>query len=140
MSLDPKVIKDSFENVKPIAMEAVTYFYDFMFEKYPAAKDLFKNSNMEMQKTDLINALVYVVTNLEDGQKLSSYLKGLGSRHVNYGVQEEHYAIVGDCLLSTFAHFFGEAWTPELKDQWTQAYGAIQGLMLEGAKNNTQAA
>ena len=133
MALDPKIIKESFENVKPIAMEVITYFYDFMFEKYPEAKPLFASVDMEKQKLALINSLVYVVTNLEDGDKLSSYLKGLGSRHVNYGVVEAHYAIVGDCLLSTFAHFFKDGWTPELKSQWTEAYGVIQGFMLEGA-------
>lgn len=138
--MDPKVIKDSFENVKPIAQEAITYFYDYMFEKYPAAKELFKNVDMSSQKEQLINSLVYIVTNLEDGEKLTSYLKGLGSRHVNYGVQEPHYDIVGECLLATFAHFFGDKWTAELNSNWTEAYGAIKGLMLEGAKTHQNAA
>lgn len=42
MALDPKIIKSSFENVKPIAMEAMTYFYDFMFKKIPQQRGFLK--------------------------------------------------------------------------------------------------
>jgi NAD(P)-dependent dehydrogenase (short-subunit alcohol dehydrogenase family) len=57
----------------------------------------------------------------------------MGARHVQYGVKPEHYPIVGETLLETFAHFFGDRWNSELKEQWTLAYGAISSLMLEGA-------
>lgn len=132
--LNPKIIKDSFEIVKPIAVEAVTYFYDLLFEKYPDAKPLFENVDMDKQRKSLINALVKAVENLEDGPTLVGYLEKLGGRHNNYGVAEEHYALVGDCLIETFAHFFQDGWTPELEAQWMKVYCVISAYMIKGMR------
>lgn len=89
---------------------------------------------MEEQKKALAGGLSYIVEHLEESDRLVGYLKGLGVRHMNYGVEDAHYAIVGDCLLETFAHFFGAQWTPELKAQWTEAYGVISSVMMEAAR------
>jgi hemoglobin-like flavoprotein len=43
---------------------------------------------------------------------------------------------VGAALLDTFALHLGEAWTPEVKEAWVEAYGAISSLMLEGANGH----
>lgn len=137
MSLDINMIRSSFEKAKPIAGDVANKFYEFLFQDYPAAKGLFTDVNMAAQKKALINSLVYIVDHLEDGEKLTNYLKKMGSRHVNYGTEPEHYSWVGQSLLKTFAFFFGDEWTPELKSQWTQAYTFIAETMLEGAENKT---
>lgn len=46
----------------------------------------------------------------------------------------EHYPIVGVALLKTFESYLGTDWTPKVKQAWTNAYGVIVNLMLEGAK------
>jgi hemoglobin-like flavoprotein len=43
------------------------------------------------------------------------------------------YDWVGECLLATLAELAGEAWTPAVAAAWTDAYGAISGLMKAGA-------
>jgi len=88
---------------------------------------------MESQKKALINSLVFIVDHLDSNDKLVHYLENMGERHVKYGTEAEHYDWVGDSLLSTFAHFFKDAWTKELKHQWTTAYGLIAETMLAGA-------
>ena len=45
----------------------------------------------------------------------------------------ERYAWVGECLLDTLAEVAGADWTPEVAKAWTDAFAAIQALMLEGA-------
>jgi hemoglobin-like flavoprotein len=45
-------------------------------------------------------------------------------------VRPEHYQMVATALLETFAIYLGRAWTRELNDAWTEAYGAIVALML----------
>ncbi len=70
---------------------------------------------------------------------LTSALKGLGQRHVNYGVRPEHYPIVGAVLLETFADVLGERWTPAYHDAWAQAYETVCAIMLEGANVPTPA-
>jgi hemoglobin-like flavoprotein len=43
------------------------------------------------------------------------------------------YPWVGECLLETFADIAGDDWKPAYTRAWAEAYGAISGLMLEGA-------
>jgi hemoglobin-like flavoprotein len=40
----------------------------------------------------------------------------------------QHYPIVGAELLKTFEAYLGEDWTPEVKQAWTDAYGAIANI------------
>lgn len=133
MTLDINAIRESFEKAKPIAGDVANKFYEVLFHDFPASKGLFTEVNMDKQKKALIGSLVYIVDHLEDGDKLKDYLMKMGSRHVSYGTQTEHYSWVGQSLLKTFAHFFGPAWTPQLKKEWSTAYTFIAETMLEGA-------
>lgn len=133
MALDPKIIKESFEVAKPLADEVVAKFYEFLWTDYPESKALFEKVSMEDQKKALIGSLVFIVDHLEETEKVVKYLEDMGARHVNYGVETAHYGWVGSTLLKTFAHFFGEKWTPELKAQWTEAYTIISTTMQNGA-------
>ena len=45
------------------------------------------------------------------------------------GVRPEHYPMVGEALLETFAEYLGDRWTPELKSAWAEAYGALAAGM-----------
>ena len=51
-----------------------------------------------------------------------------------YGVTEEMYGWVGECLLAAFAEAAGDAWTDEVAKSWAAAYDAIAGAMLAGAR------
>lgn len=133
MSLQVEVLEQSFEQVKPKSDDFVTSFYDNLFTANPEAKPLFANTDMAKQKKMLLNSLVLVVENLRKPEVLSDALKGLGARHVKYGALPEHYPLVGNALLKTFSDYLGESWTPEVKQAWVDAYGAITTLMLEGA-------
>lgn len=133
MSLNVELLEQSFELVKPQADDFVASFYNNLFTDYPAAKPLFEHSDMAKQQQMLKGALVMVVENLRKPEVLSNSLRGLGARHVKYGALPEHYPLVGSSLLKTLGQYADDAWTPELKEAWTGAYGAITELMLEGA-------
>ena len=133
MAIDVEAVRSSFETAKPIAMEVVSHMYGLLFERYPQTKALFVKVDMEKQKQALIAALVFAVDHLDQPEKLVPVLKKLGAGHVKYGVTEQHYQMVGECVLDTFAHFLGSNWTAHLRDNWAQVYGAVTGLMLEGA-------
>ena len=133
MSLQVELLEQSFEEVKPQANEFVDSFYENLFSANPEAKPLFEHTNMASQKKMLLNSLVMVVENLRNPDVLSQALKGLGARHVKYGALPEHYPLVGGALLTTFEQYLGEKWTPETKEAWVGAYGAIAEIMLDGA-------
>ena len=133
MSLKVEVLEQSFELIKPNADEFVASFYDNLFTANPEAKPLFETTNMAAQKKKLLNSLVLVVENLREPEMLDSSLRGLGARHVQYGALPEHYPLVGGALLTTFEQYLQEKWTPEVKQAWVDAYGAISEIMLDGA-------
>lgn len=135
--LQVELLERSFEKIKPQAAEFASSFYDNLFTAYPAAKPLFTTTDMAAQQKKLVGSLVLVVENLRKPDVLSSTLKGLGARHVQYGALPEHYPLVGNALLMTFEQYLGGDWTPATKQAWVDAYGAISTLMLEGADYST---
>jgi hemoglobin-like flavoprotein len=134
MTLNVDLLERSFELVRERGSEFSAKFYETLFADYPAVKPLFANTHLEAQGSKLFASLVLVAENLRTPDVLSSALKGLGTRHVQYGVLPQHYPLVGSALLKTFATVLGAAaWTPEIKQAWMDAYGAVAQLMLEGA-------
>ena len=133
MSLQVELLEQSFAEITPNAEEFVNSFYENLFTANPEAKPLFANTNMAEQKKKLLNSLVLVVQNLRMPDVLNSSLRGLGARHVKYGALPEHYPLVGSALLTTFEQYLGDKWTPDVKQAWVDAYGAISEIMLDGA-------
>jgi hemoglobin-like flavoprotein len=131
--LQIELLESSFAKIEPKLNDFATSFYDNLFEMYPEAKPLFDNTNMEAQKQKLIESLRTVILNIRYAESLTELLKGLGTRHVQYGALPEHYPAVGNALLQTFADYLKSEWTPEIKEAWVEAYNAITSLMLEGA-------
>ena len=131
--LNVELLERSFDEIKPQANEFVASFYDNLFTAHPEAKPLFDTTDMQAQKKKLLNSLVLVVENLRKPDALSGALKGLGARHVKYGALPEHYPLVGGALLTTFEQYLQDKWTPQVKQAWVDAYGAISEIMLDGA-------
>jgi len=140
MSLDVVALKESFELVVERSPLLVGRFYEILFERYPATRSMFVRNSPEKQERMLTGALVAVIDHLEDAPWLVSTLHGLGAKHVDYGVSDEMYGWVGECLLATLAEVAGSDWTPRYQKAWQDAYGAISGLMLAGAKARSVAA
>ena len=60
-----------------------------------------------------------------DMETLISVLKELGARHADYGIQQEHYPIVGEALIETLAAALGDDFTPEAKSEWLKVADII---------------
>ena len=134
MSLNIELLESSFSQVKEQETEFMTHFYMNLFADYPEVKPLFANTHMEKQAKQLFKSLVLVVGSLRRPDVLAKALKSLGSRHIQYGVLPEHYPMVGSTLLKTFSICLQEAWTPNTKQAWIDAYAVVTQLMLEGAE------
>jgi hemoglobin-like flavoprotein len=134
MSLNVKLLRESFDLVVEKSPQLTHRFYEILFERYPETRNMFPASRRSRQEGMLTEALVAVMDHLEDAPWLTSTLHGLGAKHVDYGVTDEMYGWVGDALLRTLAEAAGDAWSPELEKAWADAFGAIAGLMQEGAR------
>lgn len=133
MSLNADLLEQSFDKIKPQSEQFAASFYNNLFENSPEAKPLFANTDMAKQQQMLVAALALVVDNLRKPDVLNKAVKNLGARHVKYGTKTEHYPLVGAALLKTFEQYLGDEWTPDIKKAWTEAYGVLSDLMLEGA-------
>ena len=129
-----ELLESSFGQLKNREAEFSAYFYTNLLTDYPEVQPLFANTHMKEQQKKLFQSLVLVVDNLRKPDVLTSELKGLGTRHVKYGVLPEHYPMVGGTLLKVFSICLKEAWTPNTELAWIEAYGAIAQLMLDGAE------
>jgi hemoglobin-like flavoprotein len=131
--LNPDILRGSFDLVIDRRPDLTARFYEILFERYPSLQPMFRSNRRATQEKMLAQALAAVLDHLEDASWLSTTLGNLGAAHVAYGVTDAMYDMVGDALLATLAEVAAEAWTDEVRDQWTEAYGAIASMMQAGA-------
>lgn len=140
MSLDVEALRGSFELVVERAPDVVHRFYGILFSRYPQVRPMFARNSAEQQEKMLTQALAAVIEHLEDAPWLETQLQAMGAKHVGYGVSDDMYAWVGECLVAALKDAAGDAWTPRIETAWTDAFGAISGLMIAGASRERAAA
>jgi hemoglobin-like flavoprotein len=127
------LVRSTFAQVVPIADVAAQLVYQRIFELAPAARSLF-GADMEAQRRHLMTALGVVVGRLDDVPALTDYLARLGARHVAYGVQFEHFDVVGQAVLWALGQGLGDAFTPDVEAAWTAVYAVIADGMAAGMR------
>ncbi|CAF0698656.1 globin domain-containing protein [Candidatus Methylacidithermus pantelleriae] len=127
---DIKLIQRSWIKVVERSNEAGRLFYKRLFEVRPEVRSLFKRE-IEEQGRKLMDVLNWVVVNLPDTSAVLEAARALARRHVDYGVQEEHYELVGKTLLWTLRSVIGAEWTPEVEEAWSRAYDVLAQTMVE---------
>jgi nitric oxide dioxygenase len=70
---------------------------------------------------------------LRDLDAIVPKLRELGARQAAYGAVVDHYPVVGEILIASMAELAGEAWRPEYERAWSDAFGVVTDVMLEGA-------
>lgn len=126
------LVQESFAKVAPISEQAAVLFYDRLFEVAPAVKVMFP-ADMKEQRKKLMATLAVVVNGLSHLESVLPAASALAKRHVSYGARPEHYPVVGGALLWTLEKGLGEAWTADVADAWTAAYGTLSGYMISEA-------
>ncbi|MFI7106493.1 globin domain-containing protein [Nonomuraea sp. NPDC050227] len=134
MSLNPRLVKESFSLVEPVADKATAYFYGRLFAASPHLRGMFPPA-MDVQRDRLFGALTRIVWSLDSPDGLAAYLGQLGRDHRKYGVLAEHYTAVGTALLATIRRFAAEVWNDEIEAAWVSAYTAAANLMIESAES-----
>jgi len=137
MNLD--ALETSFDLIAPRGDELMDIFYSRLFAA-PSVEPLFAHVDLRRQKGMLLAALVLLRKSLRDLDAIVPKLRELGARHVAYGAVPEHYPVVGAALLTSMAQVAGPAWTQEYEDAWSEAYGIVAGVMVEGAAAELRAA
>lgn len=131
--MDTDALKASWAAVAPNGARAAQYFYAALFSWAPELRGMFPPV-MAGQRDKLLDALGYIVSNVDDGEALLAFVRQLGADHRRFSVQPEHYPLVGRALLHTLGVGLGEAWTAELAADWAAAYDLVAETMVAAAK------
>jgi hemoglobin-like flavoprotein len=118
------MVKETFQELIPMTDVAADLFYARLFQLDPTLKALFRG-NMKDQGRKLMKMLSVAVAALDDVDKILPAVADLGRRHVQYGVRQEHYEIVGEALLWTLEEGLGNQFTPKVKEAWTAVYTLV---------------
>ena len=127
------LVQSSFRHVVPIAEAAGLLFYERVFTLAPGSRALF-DDDIAPQAKRTMAAVRTAVDGLADLVVVGPFLARLGARHVRYGVQREHFDVVGSALLWTLEQGLGELFTPEVQEAWVAAWDVIAGAMREGMR------
>lgn len=127
------LVKESWTWFEPVAEQSAAYFYEKLFELDPGARPLFARTNMEAQGRKVMQMFAEIVRILDQPEALVNEVADLGRRHVHYGVQDDEYDSVGTALLWTLEQGLGPAFTPEVRNAWTEAYQLVAALARRGA-------
>src|SRR5918995_6987732 len=128
---DIRLLQSSSDLVRPIAETAGLLFYERIFPLAPATRALF-DDDLPRQAARTMAAVGTVVDGLPDLDRVTTFLVRLGARHVRYGVQPEHFDVVGAALLWTLEQGLGDLFTPPTRDAWIAAWDVIANAMLTG--------
>lgn len=139
MALNAALLRETFERAKSENGGATSLgmaFYKRLFEKYPAVKPLFKTPPEEQHKK-LMTSVAAIVGAVEDPERLVPYLHAMGIRHLAYKTVPEHYAAVGENLVSVLGtHLSKEGeWTDEMKETWQAALEVVSNIMIEAGND-----
>jgi hemoglobin-like flavoprotein len=125
------LVRQTFNQVAPIAEQAATLFYGRLFELDASLQSLFE-VDLKEQGKKLMQMLSYCVSKLDVPDELLPAVRALGARHVNYGVEPRDYDTVASALLWTLEKGLGESFTEEVKEAWAAVYAVLATTMQEG--------
>jgi nitric oxide dioxygenase len=129
-----ELVKSSFAMVAPISEAAAGLFYNRLFEIAPEVRSLF-GGDMKEQGRKLMQMLALIVNGLDRLERLAPAVEDLGRRHVSYQVTADQYEVVGSALLWTLGQGLGDAFTDEVCEAWTAAYGVLASTMIGAAES-----
>ena len=124
------LVKKSWRLLRNVPPEMVAdAFYSKLFLDHPELRSMFPKQ-MDDQYKKLIDMLSSMVARLENMEGLRQGITDMAKRHVGYGVQPKHYAMVGAALLWTLEKGLGNDWDEETAAAWGTCYGIIADSMM----------
>ncbi|MFG1478969.1 globin domain-containing protein [Xanthobacter sp. V4C-4] len=136
---DIAAIRADFAIVARAPDDFAARFYARLFTLDPALRVLFPDDLSE-QRRKLVQALAMVVAGLDRLDDILPAVQGLGARHGDYGVQPEHYAIVGEAILGTLEETLGGGFGAANRAAWGEAYATLADVMVAASEARVVAA
>jgi hemoglobin-like flavoprotein len=123
------LVRSSWPDVAADADALTIHFYAHLFAIDDSAARLFTGIDMGGQRKKLAQTLALVVNVLDDPDQLLPAVAALGKRHANYHVEHRHFDSVGEALVVALDATLRDAFVPELRAAWTDAYALVASVM-----------
>ncbi|HEX8168129.1 MAG TPA: globin domain-containing protein [Beijerinckiaceae bacterium] len=131
-SADIQLVRNGFAAIMADRDGFAAAFYERLFALDPSLRALFA-TDMRTQGTKLLGALSHVVRSLDKLDGIIAEVRALARRHVAYGVEREHYDLVGEALMGALAARLGQAFDEGARTAWRAAYAALAGAMIDAS-------
>lgn len=127
-----QVIKSTIPLLEEAGTAITDHFYRRLFEHNPELKNIFNMSNQQSgrQKTALFNAIAAYAKNIDNLPALKEAVERIANKHTSLNIQPAHYHVVGHHLIETLRELAAEAFTPEVEQAWTAAYGVLAEVFI----------
>ncbi|WP_428773837.1 NO-inducible flavohemoprotein [Vibrio sp.] len=128
-----EIVKSTIPLLEQAGPALTQHFYQRMFHHNPELKDVF---NMSHQKTGrqsvaLFEAVAAYAKNIDNLAALTSAVERIAHKHTSFNIQPLQYQIVGHHLLETLRELAPDAFTAEVEEAWSEAYGFLANVFIE---------
>ena len=69
-----------------------------------------------------------------EAKEIGNEMKRLGEMHVQFGVKEEYFGLMGDCLFLTLEEVLTSSWNSHAEEAWRVVYGRLASQMIEAMR------
>jgi hemoglobin-like flavoprotein len=128
-----RIVKRSFALIEGEGDRAAAAFFAHLFEIDPTMRLLFPG-DLRRRGIRLIHAVGLIVEDLHRLHVFVPALEALAVRYVGYGLEQSHYAVVGEALTRTARSILGIGFTPELEAALNSVYSQLSAVMMDAAR------
>lgn len=83
------------------------------------------------QPRALAEAVAGYAHHINDLDALTPLIERVAHKHVALGIEPEHYAAVGACLIEAMADILGRSATPAMLSAWSAAYSFLADIFID---------
>ena len=119
-----------------------------LFEVCPESKLLFgfsidmdTNSEGVLSSRRFLTHAAYFIEMLDkaltmvENKEIGNEMKRLGQMHVQFGVKEEYFDLMGDCLFETLEEVLSSSWNSHIEEAWRDVYGRLASQMIAAMRD-----
>ena len=125
------IVKSTAPALQQHGLAITTRMYERLFTD-PDVKAMFDQAAQESgeQPKRLAGAILAYAQNIDKLEALTAPVMRMAARHVETGVQAEHYPLVANALLPAIRDVLGDAATDEVLGAWGEAYWALADILI----------
>ncbi|MBS7669766.1 globin domain-containing protein [Croceicoccus gelatinilyticus] len=126
-----EIVKSTAPALEQHGVAITTRMYERLFEN-AEVKAMFDEAAQRSgeQPKRLAGAILAYAKNIDKLEVLGPAVQRMVARHVETGVQAEHYPLVAEALLPAIRDVLGDAATDEVLGAWGEAYWMLADILI----------